>query len=139
MDPDNRGPLDVAALADALKQIKAHSPRNLSEEKLALTRAILRLRRSRPQDFVGPEADYTPLATSTAHLVAFARGKNQDVVTVASRLLRSLGGRDGLRDHTVVLPDGTWKDIYSSTVFEGGSQEAEDLLRHMPVAVLERV
>lgn len=139
VDPDNRAPLNVKALEAALEEIDSHSPHTLSQEKLSLTRAILHLRRRRPQDFVGPEADYTPLATSTAHLVAFARGKDQDVVTVASRLLRGLGGRDGLRDHTVVLPEGIWQDVHSSNLFEGGAQKAGDLLKHLPVVVLERV
>ena len=139
VDPDNRDPLNVEELQEQLAEIDSHSPRDLSQEKLALTRAILQLRRRVPEAFVGPDAHYRPLATSTGHLVAFSRGADPVVVTVASRLLRSLNEHGGLRDHTVVFPDGLWKNVYSGVEINGGEQSAASLLKDMPVAVFERI
>ncbi len=139
VDPDNRAPLDVAVLADSLDVVKTRAPRSLSEEKLALTRGILHLRRRHPQAFVGPNADYRPIATSTEHLVAFTRGGDQRAVTVVARPGHVQLEGAGFHEHTVVLPEGHWRDVISGATFEGGSQNASDLLASMPVAVLERV
>lgn len=134
VDPDNRAAVDVAALSHALERLGRHAPRNLAEEKLALTAAILQLRRRRREAFVGEDAGYRPLATSTGHVIAFQRGA--DVVTVATRLARTAPAG---ADHTVVLPDARWRDVVSGHEFPGGAVKLRDLLGHWPVVVLERI
>nr|NLD41581.1 malto-oligosyltrehalose synthase [Actinomycetales bacterium] len=107
-------------------------------EKFALTTAILHLRRRRPEAFVGETAGYRPLAASTGHVVAFARGDDPAACTVAVRLWRSFAAAGGVGDHRVLLPEGSWRDIRSGTVFQGGEVLLSGLLADAPVAVLER-
>lgn len=142
VDPDNRSPLDVSALQKALnaEYREQHLPHNptLSDEKLALVRAILQLRREVPDAFVGTESRYRPLATSTGHVIAFSRGTIPRVVTVASRLTRQVFERGGFAEHTVVLPEGEWIDVVTGKSFDGGSQFVTDVLASTPVVVLKR-
>lgn len=138
VDPDNRAPLDVAGLAELLDAARRR-PKSLAAEKIDLTSAILHVRRRRPAAFVGPTAAYRPLASSTGHVVAFARGATPEVVTIATRLSRAISQLGGFADHTVVLPDGTWEDIRSGTRYDGGPVPVADLLAACPAAVLERV
>ncbi len=62
------------------------------------------MRRERPECFVGPEAGYAPLATTSEHAVAFGRGTvgRADVVAVVDPA-RAVGSRDagGFGDATV--------------------------------------
>jgi len=134
VDPDNRAPLDVAAIA-ALRSARR---RSLATEKLELTAAILRLRARRPGCFVGERSAYRPLASSTGHIMAFARGDRPGAVTVATRLWRTLQQSGGFGEHTVVLPEGTWRDIRSE-VTHSGEVQVRDVLAACPAAVLERV
>lgn len=137
VDPDNRAPMDVAVLEAALDS--RHAPRTLSEEKLALVTAILRLRREIPEAFVGAGAHYRPLAASTGHVVAFARGSIPRAVTVASRLTRQVAERGGFNEHTVVLPQGEWTDVVTGATFDNATRRVSDILGSSPVAVLRRV
>lgn len=134
VDPDNRAPLDVDGLETALEA----SPKTLSDEKLQLTSAILQLRRDIPEAFVGSDAYYRPLASSTGHVLAFARGSIPRAVTVASRLTRQVAERGGFGEHTVVLPEGEWTDIVTGSSFDGGARLVKDILVDAPVAVLRR-
>ncbi|MDN5572198.1 MAG: malto-oligosyltrehalose synthase, partial [Propionibacteriaceae bacterium] len=54
VDPDNRGPFDWDALAGLARTMATRTPETLAEEKFHLAREILRLRRRRPDTFVGP-------------------------------------------------------------------------------------
>ena len=137
VDPDNRRPVDFDALATQLTYLDRRDPLTLAEEKLHLTREILRLRRRRPDAFVGPRADYRPLPSSTGHAFCFARGDEPQVVVVAIRLHRALAAAEGFTEHTVVLPEGRWVDVLTGDVHTGGSVLLADLLRRFPCAILE--
>lgn len=139
VDPDNRRRVDFGALATQLTYLDRRDPLTLAEEKLHLTRELLRLRRRRPDVFVGEQAEYRPIPSSTGHAFCFARGADRDVVTVAARLHRTLAAHEGFTEHTVVLPGGTWVDVLTGARHEGGSVLLADLLRRYPCAVLERV
>lgn len=139
VDPDNRRPVDFSALAWMLGEVDTREPRGLSEEKLFITSRILRLRAAHPEVFVGTGAEYRPLAASTGHLLAFARGAEPRVVTLASRLIGSLEGLGGFDDHTVALPDGDWRCILTGIETPGGLVRIADLVDRYPVAVLERI
>jgi (1->4)-alpha-D-glucan 1-alpha-D-glucosylmutase len=129
VDPDNRSPVDYddrrRRLADG------------RDPKLALVQAVLALRRRRADDFGGgPRGSYTPLTSSSTDIVAYGRGS--DVVVVAPRFAyrHRAGGSAGA---TVDLPHGTWCDVVSGNVVEGGSgRPVADVLGARPVAVLER-
>ncbi|HHW84461.1 MAG TPA: malto-oligosyltrehalose synthase [Actinomycetales bacterium] len=138
VDPDNRDPMDVAGLRSMLETAYARRPRTLAEEKMSLTTAVLHLRRRRPGAFVGEYAGYRPLAASTGHVVAFARGDDPAVCTVAVRLWRSFAASGGAGDHTVYLPEGTWRDVRTDAVYEGGQVSLATLVAESPAVVLER-
>ncbi|ETJ97666.1 malto-oligosyltrehalose synthase [Propionimicrobium sp. BV2F7] len=139
VDPDNRRPANFEELSAMLDHVTEHSPRTLAEQKMFLTARILRLRRRRPEVFVGPNASYRPLACSTGHVVAYARGAEAQVVTIAARLYRGIQKSEGFTDHTVVLPPGQWIDVLTQKEFPGGEAKVRDLLERFPCAVLENL
>lgn len=149
VDPDNRRPVDFTALAGTLSRLDQEGLDHggdpaIDDLKLNLTAAILRLRRRRPECFVSATASYEALALSTGYAVAFARGTENDgpqIVTLARRLAGVLARYQGdfSPEHTVVLPEGSWKDICSNEVFSGGIQSLEELLAKRGARILERV
>ncbi|MUL84585.1 MULTISPECIES: malto-oligosyltrehalose synthase [unclassified Mycolicibacterium] len=127
VDPDNRRPVDYAALRVALKRG--------DDEKLRVTTAALALRRARPGTFL--TGGYTPLpaiGTAAAHLVSFLRG--EDVVVAASRWTVGLA-ETGWAETALPLPDGRWMDRLSGRSW-AGAVPAAALLAEFPVALLER-
>ncbi|UQX03636.1 malto-oligosyltrehalose synthase [Streptomyces sp. RerS4] len=107
VDPDNRRP--AVFPREALAALDAGSdPRDVSEEKLALTATLLRLRRDRPALFRG----YTPLRAegpAARHLVAFTR--SPDLLVAVTRLSHRLAGSGGWRDTRLPLPPGDWHPV----------------------------
>ncbi|MGW4096127.1 malto-oligosyltrehalose synthase [Mycobacterium sp. NPDC004974] len=127
VDPDNRRPVDYAALHDALERG--------GDDKLRVTMAALTLRRARPATFLA--GGYTPLpatGSAAAHLVSFLRG--QDVVVAACRWTVGLA-ETGWADTALPLPDGRWLDRLTGRQWTG-LVPLTDLLADSPVALLER-
>ncbi|MDN5791071.1 MAG: malto-oligosyltrehalose synthase, partial [Micrococcales bacterium] len=147
VDPDNRQLVDHGLRRDRLAHLDSGGrPADLSDEKLLVTTQALRLRRERPEAFIGPDADYTGLTTDSDHLVAFARGARDrpSAIVLASRLTGTRTGRscgDGWGDSCVELPAGRWRDRLSGTQVEGGSCRVADALpaHALPVALFERI
>lgn len=142
VDPDNRGPVDVVPLAAALERLDAgQRPAGLGEEKLRLTASVLRLRRRRPEAFVGGRAGYAALPTTTGHALAFMRTVDDvpSVCTVVTRLPVGLAAAGGWASQTVVLPEGRWRDVVSGADHDGGSVLLSELLSDSPAAVLEAI
>lgn len=139
VDPDNRRP--AVFPRETLARLDAGAaPRGTAEEKLALTAALLRLRRSRPGLFTG----YAPLPArgpAAEHCVAFARAAG--LVAVATRLSHRLAGAGGWRDTALALPPGRWRRLpvlgaACEGSYEGEVRLAELLAAASPVAVLLR-
>ncbi|WP_166904626.1 malto-oligosyltrehalose synthase [Mycobacterium sp. DL440] len=127
VDPDNRRPVDYAALRDALERG--------DDAKLRVTTTALALRRARPSTFL--TGSYTPLpATGSAatHLVSYLRG--QDVVVAACRWTVKLA-ETGWAETALPLPEGQWLDRLNGRRWSGLVQLSE-LLADSPVALLER-
>jgi (1->4)-alpha-D-glucan 1-alpha-D-glucosylmutase len=136
VDPDNRRPVDFADRADRLVRLDGGDrARDLSDEKLQLVSAALRLRREHP-DWFGAAGDYEPLPTTTTHALGFVRAGR--VATVVTRRPRELDGVGGWRDARVVLPEGVWTDALTQVSHVGGSVLLDDLLRELPVSLLVR-
>jgi (1->4)-alpha-D-glucan 1-alpha-D-glucosylmutase len=140
VDPDNRRPVDFVSRRERLARLDSGAnPRDLDDEKLLVTSRALRLRRNHPKWFVGEQAQYQPVATTTGN--AFALGRGDDVVQVVgviTRLAVSLARYGGWQDHQVLLPDGAWRDELSGRTVAGGAVRLADLLRTLPVALLVR-
>ena len=111
---------------------------------MRLTRAILKLRSRHRDAFVSAHATYTPLATTTGHAIAYARG-DQDgpcVCVIAVRLLRALRQIGGWGDHRVYLPSGSWQDIMSGRRFDvtdGNGLSLADVMSDDNVVVVEKL
>jgi (1->4)-alpha-D-glucan 1-alpha-D-glucosylmutase len=149
VDPDNRRPVDVARRRELLAALDGGAPaaslepapdRALDLEKLLVTSRALRLRREHPEWFVGPDATYLPVATSSGNALAFARGDaaGPAAVTVATRLPVALARHGGWYEHTVALPAGSWTDVLTGRPVAGGSAPLEEVLATLPVALLVR-
>ncbi|MFE3559798.1 malto-oligosyltrehalose synthase [Streptomyces sp. NPDC059193] len=133
VDPDNRRPARFPR--EALARLDAGAgPAGLAEEKLALTAAVLRLRRDRPELFSG----YAPLAArgpAADHCLAFTRSPG--LVVVATRFAHRLAGAGGWRDTVLVLPPGRWAGLPDGTEHEAETPLAA-LLPHSPTRLLLR-
>ncbi|MFD2025076.1 malto-oligosyltrehalose synthase [Promicromonospora aerolata] len=139
VDPDNRRPVDLEALATTLAALDTgRTPSGLAEEKLAVTAAALRVRREHPGAFVGEDAGYEPLPVTTARAVGFVRcdAAGPRVAVVATRL----GDTPGLADASVVLPeplpDEAWRSVLTGASADAGAAHLSDLLGSWPVALL---
>ena len=134
VDPDNRRP----AVFEGPVRDGTDGPGTLSDEKLALTTAVLRLRRERPEVF-GETANYVPLTArgpAARHCVAF--GRAGEAVTVVTRLSLRLTETGGWQDTVLELPEGRWVEwMGAGREFEGTVLVAE-LVRGRPVALLVR-
>ncbi len=127
VDPDNRRPVDYQLRRDALAA--------LSDPKMRVVTAALRLRRERPNTFI--DGGYTPLLAdgpAAEHLAAFVRGT--DVLTAVTRHSLRLS-EAGWGDTVLTLPAGTWEDRIGAARFSG-PVSAADLFAELPVALLER-
>ncbi|MEV1026583.1 malto-oligosyltrehalose synthase [Streptomyces sp. NPDC050264] len=128
VDPDNRAPA----------RFDAQERSALSEEKAALTRAALRLRREHP-DWFGGAATYEPLSAEGAaegHCVAYVRSDR--VVVAVTRLSLRLAEAGGWRETELALPEGEWTELLDSERQFSGHARVADLFRHLPVALLVR-
>lgn len=137
VDPDNRRPVDHAALAVRLAALDAGAPPgDLDGEKLLVTARALRLRRDHPGWFTGVGAGYAPLATTGAHAVGFVRGGA--VAVIGTRLPIALARSGGWGTAGVALPEGAWRDVLTDGSPVDGLVPAAALLDRLPVALLVR-
>lgn len=129
-DPDNRRPVDHAAIARLSASVTACPPIDeTGAAKLWVTRTALRLRRDQPERFTVYHP-VTALGSAADHAFAFDRG---GAITVATRrpvALRQTGWGDS------VLPvAGDWVDALSGRRGEG-PVPLGTLLDRLPVALL---
>ncbi|WP_137726127.1 malto-oligosyltrehalose synthase [Prescottella subtropica] len=146
VDPDNRRPVDYRVRRDLLTSMDTPGvdapPLDASgATKLHVTRTALRLRRERPDSFVGGR--YRPiLAVGPAgdHLLGYARGPADgpaDVIALATRHSIRLT-ETGWGTTAVTLPTGKWFDRVSGDVHIGTARLAS-VFDRLPVALLVRL
>ncbi|MCI5825378.1 MAG: malto-oligosyltrehalose synthase [Arcanobacterium sp.] len=142
VDPDNRAPVDFAALRATARSIAdAGAPdHSLTQEKWWITSRMAHLRLAHPY-LATPESAYEPLPVTTGHVFAFARtdGELPQVLAVVTRLYGALTAEGGFAEQSVVLPEGEWRNAFTETTFHGGEQLISDVLGRFPVAALERL
>jgi len=134
VDPDNRAPVDLDALAVRLTDSPTARQDDPAREKLHLTTTALHLRRT--HEF----GRYRPLAgqgLAAGHLLAFARGER--LITAVTRLPYGLHRGGGWRDTVLELPPGRWTDQLTERHFTGGPVELAYLFNRYPVALLTEV
>jgi len=168
VDPDNRRPVDYAALEKTLRELrdkeKEAGAAALAREllrakedgriKMFVTSKALHFRRANREVFL--HGDYVPLEAAgrlAGHIVAFARSAGgRTAVTVAPRLLSSVAPHGeppvaGVWEGTyVLLPSGgaAFRDVFTSGTVEVSDYEGKpalhvaDALRDLPVSLLER-
>jgi (1->4)-alpha-D-glucan 1-alpha-D-glucosylmutase len=147
VDPDNRRPVDFARHRRDLLELDAGldagrhgdlapdgAPDAFGATKLFVTSRALRLRRAQPQWFTGSYQPRPASGTAAGHVVAFQRGER--AVTVATRLPAGLRGRGGWRDTALSLPAGSWTDLLTGAVYQGGTVAMAELTGRLPVALL---
>ncbi|GGT18306.1 malto-oligosyltrehalose synthase [Streptomyces purpureus] len=124
VDPDNRRPFTAGE----------------PDERTALTRAALRLRRQFPEIF-GDSGRYAPLTAAgpaADHCLAFVR--SGAVVTAVTRLSLRLAESGGWAGTVLELPDGPWFDLLAGQRrVEGGAVVLAELFADRPVALLSRL
>ena len=139
VDPDNRREVDFEANLRRLAHLERAGPRDLDDEKLLVTSRALRVRRELADCF-GDTATYHPLSSSTEHALGFVRsGTGNGSASVACAVTRAphrLADSGGWRDQMVTLPEGTWRDELTGSVFRGGSVPCAGLFARMPVTLL---
>ncbi|WP_149180744.1 malto-oligosyltrehalose synthase [Streptomyces sp. TRM49041] len=127
VDPDNRAPFREAP----------------PDEKTAVTRAALGLRRRHP-DVFGEPGTYEPLSAdgpAAAHCVAFHRsGPSGRVLMAVTRLSLRLAEAGGWNGTSLTLPEGRWRDALAEEggYVEGGRRPVPlaELFARRPVALL---
>jgi len=147
VDPDNRRPVDWVSRRELLEAIGEDCAADTATQwqdgraKLFVTRRLLGFRQARPELFA--EGDYHPLEATdgcSEHLCAFMRTRGEERLAVAVPRLVYRLYRDGVADWgatTLVLPSGTWRDVFTGERFDGGSEvRISRLLADLPVAVL---
>lgn len=134
VDPDNRRPVDFAALRKGLDELdRSSGAGGAPEQKHWLTAQALRARRDHPELFTG----YTPLLVDGAaqdHLIAFDRG---GAITLATRLPVGLAAAGGWGDTSLQLPEGRYVDVLTGRELVGTLRLA-DVLGELGVALLLR-
>ncbi len=145
VDPDNRRDVDFDDRRARLARLDAGAkPADLDDEKLLVTSRVLRARREHPEWFRGDGSAYVAIPTSTGNAVAFGRGvagaAGPDVraVAVATRLPVALDRHGGWGEHSLALPEGTWRDLLSGRETPGSTVRLADVLADLPVAFLVR-
>lgn len=143
VDPDNRRFVDHDRTGDLLADLDrpgrpAPAPGDDAAKLLVVSRT-LRLRRERPEVFVG--AGYDPVFASgdaADHVIAAGRGRRggeTTVIAVATRRTVALDARGGWGDTTLALPPGVWEDRLTGRGHANTAPVAT-VLESLPVALL---
>lgn len=134
VDPDNRRPVDFGIRRQLLAEPES------APAKFTVMQKALRIRRDRPESFVG--GAYVPVyavGTGAEYVLAFGRGpsaEDLDVLALSVRHTVDLAAR-GWGDTVLDLPLGSWTDVFSGQRFSGTVRPA-DLFAALPVAALVR-
>lgn len=146
VDPDNRRPVDYDVRRAMLRSMDVPGVETPAVDasgaaKLHVTRIALRLRRERPDSFVG--GHYVPVfgvGPGRDHLLGFARGPadaSSDVIALATRHSVRLA-ETGWRSSSIALPTGSWFDRLTGEL-HSGSVPLSTVFDRLPVALLVRL
>ncbi len=134
VDPDNRRPVDFGTRRRLLDEPDS------APAKFAVVQKALRVRRDRPDSFVG--GAYVPVfavGPAAENILAFGRGPSADDLDVLALSLRHTVdlAATGWGETVLDLPLGSWTDVLSGRRFSGTVRPAE-VFAVLPVAALVR-
>ncbi|GAA3626971.1 malto-oligosyltrehalose synthase [Microbacterium awajiense] len=134
VDPDNRRPVDFAALATALARVDAgeRPAPGSGDAKVLVTSRALRLRRDRPDLFTR----YTPMwavGPAADHVLAYDRG---GALAAATRLPAGLAASGGWGETMLLRQSGPAVDVLTGRRFDRTGIPLADLFADYPVALL---
>jgi (1->4)-alpha-D-glucan 1-alpha-D-glucosylmutase len=147
VDPDNRRPVDFAALADTLAALHAPDWAKLVQSwpdgrlKLAWTAHLLKVRNKLAEVFAG--GDYQPLEVSGPHrdhIIAFARRRSRSAaIVVAGRWFAPFtqGGRNWPKADAFDASINVQGFAIEGDADAGTALRASSLFQPLPVAVLK--
>ncbi|XCB30023.1 malto-oligosyltrehalose synthase [Arcanobacterium hippocoleae] len=143
VDPDNRRDVDYQKLRQILTNLDtAGLPGNadLDTEKLWVTSRAMRIRAKYPK-LVSTLASYDALPLTTGYALGFQRSIAGEPVLIGlfSRLERSFQDAEKRGEQSVVLPAGTWRNIFTDAEFGGGKCGVSAILGRFPAAILEKI
>ena len=139
VDPDNRRPVDFDVRREFLNRGEnvngsfREDDWNSGFAKLWMIHRTLKVRRSHAADFEGTHQPLSARGSRLSHLIMYQRGGN--VIVAVPRFSLTLDG-DWL-DTTVTLPDGTWRNLFTTAELTG-EIEPRALFGDFPVALLTR-
>ncbi|HVE76931.1 MAG TPA: malto-oligosyltrehalose synthase [Actinomycetota bacterium] len=138
VDPDNRRPVDFAARQTALQSAREGATPKLGDDGLSKTFVMskgLEIRERMPEAF-GPGSRYVPWQSS-GRAVAYSResasGDSQVGVVVPRFVTNPVPDEEHLH-----VPFGSWRDVLSGLVHQGGRLSLNLILSRFPVALLVR-
>jgi (1->4)-alpha-D-glucan 1-alpha-D-glucosylmutase len=145
VDPDNRRPVDFAALRSALASLENPDWSDLARNwttghlKLAWTRQLLKLRNELPDVFT--DGDYQPLEVSgphAEHVIAYARrhGRNA-AITVVGRLFGPLTQAGRAWPNADALDAAVDLKGYAVAGHTGTKLPLSQIFTHFPAAALK--
>ena len=149
VDPDNRTPVDYAALREALVSLEGSKPRDLlasyrdGRVKLYLLREGLRQRSALPELFM--EGAYEPIDGGD-EIVAFAR-RHEAKAAIAVGVRQPVHVTNGAApwacgdvwgDRHIAIPCGRWRDAFTGRELDAQDRGVcvADVLADLPVALL---
>lgn len=141
VDPDNRRPVDYQLRKNIFYEMEMIDCKGAFEEmesgqvKMYVIYHCLKVRREHLECF-GEKGSYEPIGVSGAkaeNVIAFRRGGK--IVTVAPRMLMSLGDPPDWQDTAIELGEGRWVNEFTKQIFEG-DVEMKNLLNDFPLALL---
>lgn len=151
VDPDNRTPVDYAALRSAVRGLEGAKVSALRDAyrdgrlKLHVVARALRLRRSKPEIFVG--GDYQALETGD-EIVGFVREhETGTVVCLAARFPHRVTKGEvpwaigDVWTRTLPVPEGRYREVISDRIIDVGVDgiPASQVFRDLPLALLHLV
>jgi (1->4)-alpha-D-glucan 1-alpha-D-glucosylmutase len=140
VDPDNRRPVDYGLRRRLLSELGTLTVENVWRRideglpKLWTIYHALRTRREHPTAF-NEDGDYTPLdakGPKAQHALAYLRAYN--ILIIIPRLVWQLDRSWG--DTTLEIPEGAWRNQFTSETFRGPQLRLADVFRQFPVALL---
>ncbi|MBN1334020.1 MAG: malto-oligosyltrehalose synthase [Synergistales bacterium] len=142
VDPDNRGNVDFEMLSQLQRTALAlEGPPDIFRDDVGISKMWLIMKtlelRKRNTDIFGPGSGYESFQATgerARHLVSFIRGR--DCLVAVPRLSLKRGSNWG--ETFLVLPEGSWRNVFTGKETPGKRLRVDEILDSFPVALMCR-